>query len=329
MATLAKRAVRKIGKMIFPEPAPKPRPPVPLNNPYPIRTPDATNKSRVDEYWGGYTIRSNPYATAQDVIDFLKWRDAHFHKSYEFKGFWADHSGKTILDYGCGPGHDLCGFLLYSNPAKVYGVDISHKVLSLAGHNIGLHGVPADRLELVQTADLTDRIPLPDAAVDYVHSCGVVHHTSHPAGILNEFHRVLKPGGRGLLMVYNRASVFYHLYVAYARLILEPQWAGKTIEEVFTASTDGPDCPVSICYEPAEFAAMCEAAGFATEFVGGFVASNELDLWDMHAAKALRDPRLGEPHKSFLKALDWDKDRLPLYRGKYAGIGGTYRITRR
>src|SRR5262245_47283104 len=133
MATLAKRAVRKIGKMIFPEPAPKPRPPVPLRNPYPIRIPGAAARSQVDEYWGGYTIRSNPYGTPQEVVDFLKWRADHFHKSYEFKGFWNDHSGKTILDYGCGPGHDLCGFLLYSNPAKVYGVDISHKVLSLAG----------------------------------------------------------------------------------------------------------------------------------------------------------------------------------------------------
>lgn len=329
MQTLAKRAVRKIGKMIFPEPTPKPRPPVPVNNPYPIRTPAATTRSPVDEYWGGYTIRSEPFSTAEEHIAFHKWRDEHFHKSYAFKGLWADHTGETLLDYGCGPGHDVTGFLVHSNPAKVYGVDVSHRALSLAGHNAGLQGVSADRIELIQTADLTDRIPLPDAAVDYVHSCGVVHHTSHPAGILKEFHRVLKPGGRGLLMVYNRASVFYHLYVAYARLILEPQWARKSIEEVFTASTDGPDCPVSICYEPAEFTAMCETAGFETEFVGGFVASNELDLWDMHAARALRDPRLGAAHKEFLKALDWDADRLPLYLGKYAGIGGTYRITRR
>ncbi|HVK12472.1 MAG TPA: class I SAM-dependent methyltransferase [Gemmataceae bacterium] len=315
--------------MIFPEPTPKPRPPVPVNNPYPIRTPAATTRSPVDEYWGGYTIRSEPFSTAEEHIAFHKWRDEHFHKSYAFKGLWADHTGETLLDYGCGPGHDVTGFLVHSNPAKVYGVDVSHWALSLAGHNAGLQGVSADRIELIQTADLTDRIPLPDAAVDYVHSCGVVHHTSHPAGILKEFHRVLKPGGRGLLMVYNRASVFYHLYVAYARLILEPQWARKSIEEVFTASTDGPDCPVSICYEPAEFTAMCETAGFETEFVGGFVASNELDLWDMHAARALRDPRLGAAHKEFLKALDWDADRLPLYLGKYAGIGGTYRITRR
>jgi ubiquinone/menaquinone biosynthesis C-methylase UbiE len=326
MATLVKRAVRRVGKAFFPEKPPKP---VPLNNPYPIRTPNASTKSAVDDYWGDYTIKSVPYATAQETLDFLKWRSDHFHLSYEFKGFWADHRGKTLLDYGCGPGHDLIGFLVYSKPDKIYGIDVSHRALSLAGHNIGLHNIPPERLELIQTVDLTERIPLPDASVDYVHSCGVLHHTSKPELILSEFYRVLRPAGRGLIMVYNRNSVFFHLSVAYARLILDPQFAGQMADEVFVQSTDGPKCPISRCYESSEFCAMCEAAGFDVEYVGGFVASNELDLWHMHASRALQDHRLVNPHKAFLKELDWDEKGLPMYRGKHAGIGGTYRLQKR
>jgi ubiquinone/menaquinone biosynthesis C-methylase UbiE len=328
MESLVKRAVRKVGKLFsFDEPAP--RKPVPLRNPYHVQTANPTTVSAVDEYWGDYTIKSSPYATAQESLDFLQWRSDHFHKSYEFKGFWDDHRGKVLLDYGCGPGHDLVGFSVFSKPAKIYGIDISHKALSLAGHNVGLHSIHPDRLELIQTADLTDRIPLPDASVDYVHSCGVVHHTSQPEVILREFHRVLRPLGRGLLMVYNRNSIFFHLYVAYARRLLDPQFAGCTVEQVFAQSTDGPECPVSRCYESGEFSALCASAGFDVEFVGGFVASNELDLWLMHAARALQDHRLVDPHKSFLKELDWDEQGLPLYRCKYAGIGGTYRISKR
>src|SRR5215213_10845574 len=154
MGTLVKRAVRKFGKVLFPK-----RPRVPLRNPYPIRPPASATRSAVDAYWGDYTIKSVPAATAQETLEFLRWRSDHFHKSYEFKGLWDDHRGKTLLDYGCGPGHDLVGFSVYSRPDKVYGIDISHKALSLAGHNVGLHGIPADRLELIQTADLTDRIP--------------------------------------------------------------------------------------------------------------------------------------------------------------------------
>ena len=325
MAALVKRAVRKVGKILFSK-TPKP---VPLRNPYPIRTPNPADKSAVDEYWGDYTIKSAPYATAQATLDFLKWRSDHMHLSYEFKGFWDDHRGKTLLDYGCGPGHDLVGFLVYSKPDKVYGVDISHKALSLAGHNIGLHQIPPERLELIQTADLNSRIPLPDASVDYVHCCGVLHHTTQPEAILREFHRVLRPGGRGLVMVYNRHSLFYHLYIAYIRLVLDPQFAGRTADEVFTQSTDGPGCPISRCYDPAEFAGLCEGAGFDADYVGGFVSSTELDYWASHGARALQDHRLGDPHKAFLKELDWDHRGLPLYRGKHAGIGGTYRLRKR
>jgi ubiquinone/menaquinone biosynthesis C-methylase UbiE len=326
MATLVKRAVRKVGKVLFPKDRPKRRKKVPLNNPYPIRMPVSAGKSVVDEYWGDYTIRSDPYATAQDVLDFLKWRSDHFHKSYEFKGFWDDHQGKVVLDYGCGPGHDLVGFSVFSKPKKLYGMDISHKALSLAGHNLGLHKVPADKIELIQTADIASRIPLPDASVDYLHCCGVLMCTSDPVAIMKEFHRVLKPNGRCLVMVYNRASTFFHLYVAFARRFLEPELSGKSVDEVFTQSTDGPACPVSRAYDPAEYQGMCEKAGFKAEFVGGFVASNELTLWDMHAGAGLRDPRLEEPHKSFIREVEFDKDGLPMYRGKYAGIGGTFRL---
>lgn len=112
-----------------------------------------------------------------------------------------------MLDYGCGPGHDVAGFLAYSKPAKIYAVDVSHKALSLAGHNAGLLNVPAEHLELIQTTDLSARIPLPDSSVDYVQSMGVLHHTSNPEAILKEFHRVLRPTGRGAIMLYHRDSL--------------------------------------------------------------------------------------------------------------------------
>src|SRR5687767_3316973 len=114
MATLVKRAVRKVGKVLFAKDRSQRRKKVPLQNPYPIRTPDGAGATAVDQYWGGYTIKDTPYATAQEILDFLQWRSDHFHKSYEFKGFWDDHQGKVVLDYGCGPGHDLVGFSVFS-----------------------------------------------------------------------------------------------------------------------------------------------------------------------------------------------------------------------
>ena len=308
----------------------RPKPIPSLNNPYPIQSPaSSAAASAVDGYWGNYTIKSIPYASGQELLDWLQWRADHFHLSYEFKGLWDSHEGETVLDYGCGPGHDAAGFLVYSKPVKLIAMDVSRKALSLAGHNIGLHQIPADRVALIQTNDLADKIALPDASVDYVHCMGVLHHTSQPECILKEFHRVLKPNGRGAIMMYHRDSLCFHLYTSYVRRIVENAYPGADDDEVFRRSTDGDACPVSRCHQHPEICAMGHAAGFDVEFVGGFVASNEIDLWNMHGAQALRDPRLGEPHKSFLQEVRWDAGGLPVYRGKHAGVGGVYRLSKR
>jgi hypothetical protein len=47
-----------------------------------------------------------------------------------------------------------------------------------------------------------------------------------------------------------------------------------------------------------------------------------------YGARAIQDQRFGEPHRSFVKELEWDASALPLYRGKHAGIGGVYRISK-
>src|SRR3712207_7349439 len=47
--------------------------------------------------------------------------------------------------------------------------------------------------------------------------------------ILSEFRRVLKPGGRAQVMVYNENSLWMHLYVAYLKMIVEGDLAGMDL----------------------------------------------------------------------------------------------------
>jgi len=49
--------------------------------------------------------------------------------------------------------------------------------------------------------------PFPAASFDVVYSWGVIHHSEHPAGIIAEVRRVLKPGGWFIGMLYGRRSV--------------------------------------------------------------------------------------------------------------------------
>ncbi len=129
----------------------------------------------------------------------------------------------------------------------------------------------------------------------------MLHHTSDPEAILRELHRVLRPGGRGVIMVYNRDSLWFHLYTAYEKMIVEDAFPGLDVHEAFRRNTDGPECPISRSYPPAEFAALCEAAGFDVEFVGGYLSKNELRALEQSWAKAIADARLGTEHRDFLR----------------------------
>jgi ubiquinone/menaquinone biosynthesis C-methylase UbiE len=75
----------------------------------------------------------------------------------------AGFDGLTILDFGCGPGHDLAGFSLQSTPNRLIGVDISATSLAEARSRLELYGVSA---ELYRVDVQKDRLPLADKSVD-------------------------------------------------------------------------------------------------------------------------------------------------------------------
>ena len=80
-------------------------------------------------------------------------------------GLWGQHDGETILDFGCGPGNDVVGFLAFSDAAKVVGIDISMKALSLAAQRVALHEIAPERLSLIQGGDAAAPIPLETSSV--------------------------------------------------------------------------------------------------------------------------------------------------------------------
>jgi SAM-dependent methyltransferase len=61
--------------------------------------------------------------------------------------------------------------------------------------------------------DNAERLTFPDASFDMVYSLGVLHHTPNPDRAFREVHRVLKPGGRAVIMLYHRNSFNYHVRI--------------------------------------------------------------------------------------------------------------------
>ena len=282
--------------------------------------------NEVEAFWTGYTVRNKEFTSAEESLAYLEWRSYEYPLFHELMGLWGDHSKETVLDFGCGPGNDLVGFLAHGNAKHVIGVDVSVTSLGLAKSRLRLHGIDSSRYALVKTIDTAPWIPIPDASVDCIYSQGVLHHTSNPAAILDEFHRILRPGGTASIMVYNYDSLFLHLYVAYWRQVVLGLDPGP-IEAAFQRSTDGVGCPISTPYHASDFSEMCKQAGFSGCFVGGYFAKLELDLWASERYRAFEDNRLADEHRAFLRDLVM-VDGYPTLNGLPAGIGGVYRLTK-
>lgn len=280
----------------------------------------------VDRYWGEHLVCSALFQTAEDSADGLQSRFQAYPLFRELTGLYGLHDAQTILDYGCGPGNDVVGFALYSRAKKIVGVDVSRKALDFAAHRCALHGIDPNRVELIHTTDGAATIPLSDNSIDFLLCEGVIQHASDPEQILREFFRVMKPASRGVVMVYNADSIWLHLYTAYQRLILDKAFPGLDAYKAFSMNVDGVDCPIARAYHHEEFLRLCESSGFVAEYVGGYLSDTEMRSLKRYYEAALQDPALSEVHKTFLRSLSYDDLGFPLYRGKYAGIGGVYRL---
>ena len=112
---------------------------------------------------------------------------------------FSHYQGKNLLEVGCGAGIDLVRFA--RGGAKVTGIDLSKTAIDLACKNFEQSERIADLRvmngECMQFADNT---------FDIVYAHGVLQYTADSAKMIAEIHRVLKPGGEAIIMVYNKHS---------------------------------------------------------------------------------------------------------------------------
>ena len=119
-----------------------------------------------------------------------KWEFAKAAGSYHgYADTLGGLRGKRVLDFGCGWGGESAW--LAERAEHVVGCDINDEALE---HALTFKQQKAiDNLDFVRCGDKT--IPLESESIDAVFSTNVFEHVMHPAAMLAEIHRVLKPGG--------------------------------------------------------------------------------------------------------------------------------------
>jgi len=156
----------------------------------------------VREYWNRHIhdleITRHPVGSRGFFDDLDQY---HFEKLHHLLRLVAfdGYRGRSVLEVGCGAGVDLARFA--KGGAQVTGVDLSSSAIDLARANFAQQGLEG-RFDVADG----ERLPFANNSFDLVFAHGVVQYTANPQQLVEECHRVLKPGGEAVFQVYNRIS---------------------------------------------------------------------------------------------------------------------------
>ena len=170
-------------------------------------------KERVRAFW-----QANPcgvkFANAEPgTRRFYELVEAHrYEKEWHIPSAadFAAARGLKVLEIGCGLGTDGAQFAKAG--ANYTGIDLTEAAVELARKRFEMFDLPGE----FRTAD-AENLNFPDESFDLVYSHGVLHHTPDTAKAIREIHRVLRPGGRAVVMLYHRNSYNYRVNISLLR----------------------------------------------------------------------------------------------------------------
>jgi len=141
------------------------------------------------------------------------------------------HAGEKVLEIGGGIGTDLAQFARHG--AHVTDIDLSRGHLKLAEENFRLRGLQGTFIH--QDAET---LPFPDNSFDLVYSNGVIHHTPNTTRLVSEMFRVMRSGGRAIVMVYAENSWHYWFQLVFRLGMLEGLLQNISIGEIMSRNVE-------------------------------------------------------------------------------------------
>lgn len=113
---------------------------------------------------------------------------------------------ERILDVACGTGELERRILEHHPQQPIWGIDLTEEMLVAAREKLA--GFPNIQLERADSRYL----PFPDAHFDIVVTLSAFHYMREPQRVVNEFARVVRPGGRVVVLDWCRDFLFAQLY---------------------------------------------------------------------------------------------------------------------
>lgn len=145
----------------------------------------------------------NAIARSYDLNNRLHslWRDEAWRKRAVIES--RVKPGERVLDCACGTGDLTQAFAKLTKAYQIVGSDFTSGMLEIAEHKRSkLHANVADRIEY-QQAD-AQSLPFEDQSFDVVSIAFGIRNVQAPEKAIAEFHRVLRPGGRLIILEFGQ-----------------------------------------------------------------------------------------------------------------------------
>jgi len=183
---------------------------------------DTRLNDKVRDFWEQEACGTSDFIVGEAVEGSREWFDRVEEHRYRVEPFihsvaqFTRHHGKKILEVGVGAGTDHLQWARAG--CRCYGVDLTDTAISTTRARLALYGFTSELQRINAEA-----LPFPDGSFDLVYSWGVIHHSEKPERIVEEIHRVLRPGGTFIGMIYGRRSMLaFKAWVRYALLTGRP-----------------------------------------------------------------------------------------------------------
>jgi SAM-dependent methyltransferase len=174
---------------------------------------NADLKERVREFWQEHPCGTKFSDAAMGSREFFERVEEHrYQKEWHIPSAanFAATRGLKVLEIGCGLGTDGAQFALAG--ADYTGIDLTEAAIDLARRRFALSGLKGD----FRVSD-AEKLDFADESFDLVYSHGVLHHTPDIEAAIGEVYRVLRPGGRAVIMLYHRGSYNYRVGIRVLR----------------------------------------------------------------------------------------------------------------
>jgi len=172
-------------------------------------------RNEVEKFWNNEPCDSE--------MSNKKWGSREFLEEieedrYKYQGHILDimdrinWKGKKVLEIGTGVGTDARK--LVEKGAHYTGINIDQGSVDITARALDVFAMQEEVLKCDATHLIFD-----DHSFDVVYSFGALPCIPNLEEVMDEIHRVLKPGGEVLALFYNKSSINYHIEIMFLRKI--------------------------------------------------------------------------------------------------------------